>query len=102
MLEDLVADVPELRRGRVEERPTLELLGVRPVRDALEAVRVLPELVGDLARVGLGQGQARRLDGDDDLIGVGELPGVLGVALQVGAAAREEVLPGRDEGELAE
>src|SRR2546430_6139723 len=69
---------------------------------SLETVRVLPELVGHLARVRLGQREARRLDGDDDLIGVGELPGVLGVALHVGAAAGEQVLSGRDERELLE
>ena len=99
VVEDLVADLPELVRGQVQELIALELLGVDAVGDALELDGRGAQLLHEAGGVGLGALEGARLHHHDDVLELAEVLGVLDVALHVRRALGEHVAPGRLERE---
>src|SRR2546427_5906516 len=81
VVEDLVADGAELLLGQVEESAALELLGVDPVGEALERSVPALQLAYETGGVHLGLGQRTRLDHDDEVVELAELPIELSVPL---------------------
>src|SRR2546428_629692 len=84
------ADLLEPIGGEVEERPALELLGVDPVVEVVERHPVRAQLAHQAVRVDGRLGQRRRLDGEDEVVELGELPVELDIPLDVPLALRQE------------
>ncbi len=102
IVEDRLANVGEPFLRQVEQAPPLELLGVDPVRDPLQRDVVGPQLTDEAVRVDRRLRQGGGLDDDGDVIEIPELALVLGVALDVGLARRQQSARGGGEGEVLE
>src|SRR5262249_9173924 len=101
-VEDASPHFLELLGGQVKEVPAFEALGVDAIRDAGELDGRVAELVHEAGRVGLGRFEGARLDDDDDVLELPELPRVLVVADDVAGIAGEEVAARGTEGEGAD
>src|SRR5437764_257010 len=102
VVEDRVADVGEPFLRQVEQAAPLELLGIDPVGDPLQRHVVGPELPDETVRVERRLRQRGRVHDDGDAVQVAELAVVLGVALDVGLARRQQGARRGGEGEVLE
>ena len=93
VVEDLVADLLQLVRRQVQELVALELLGIDPVRDALELDGRGAQFLDEAGGIRLGALERARLDDHHDVLELAEVLGVFDVALHVGRALREDVAP---------
>ncbi len=99
VVEDLVADLPQLVRRKVQECSPLEALRIDPVGHPPELHRTALDLAHEAAGVGLGLLQGASLDHDRDVLELTEVLAVLAEQDGVPLAGRQEVAGGRLEGQ---
>ena len=88
VVEDALANLLEPVGRQVQQRPSLELLGIDAVIDAVQRHAVDAQLTHEAVGVDRRLGQRRRLDGQHQIVEIAELLAVLDVFLDEALALR--------------